>query len=198
MPRGYASALFAVSLLLFPRLAPAQTPNPGNSRAAPPSAAPTKPTPDPPPLPPDVVGAEPPADTTQSGNAVTRTLKRLAPNCMNGIFHACWSSPPQKPQPPQTDERKGAESREVAEFYLERGNYRAAEARLREALEYNAHDTKAMVELAQCLEKLQRTGDAMAEYQWCVEEESGNPYAERARKALQRLRETSKATVPHS
>jgi Tfp pilus assembly protein PilF len=143
-----------------------------------------------------VVGADPPTDTTQSGNSVTRTLKRLAPNCINGIFHACWSSPPQKPQPPQTDERKGAKSREVAEFYVEHANYRAAESRFREALQYNPNDAKAVFELAECLEKLKRVDEAIAEYQLCIDEQPPNSYTERARKALQRLEESSKVALP--
>ena len=198
MPWPCARVLQALCVLAVVQIALAQTPNPGNVPTASSSKTPTKPAPDPPPLPPDVVGADPPTNTTQSGHAVTRTLKRLAPNCINGIFHACWSSPPQKRQPPQTDERKGTESREVAEFYLERGNYRAAESRFREALQYNPNDSKAVFELAQCLENLKHVDEAIAEYQVCIDEQSPNPYAERARNAVQRLEESSKvASPPH-
>src|SRR5690348_11541163 len=103
-----ASAMLFVVFLGFVLSANAQIPNPGNSGGNPPTTV-KKPNPDPPPLPPDVVAPDPPPpNTTQNGNPVTRTLKRLAPNCINSIFHACWSSPPQKPQPPQTAERKGA------------------------------------------------------------------------------------------
>jgi Tfp pilus assembly protein PilF len=88
---------------------------------------------------------------------------------MNAVFHACWSSPPQKSWPSQTAERKGVASREVAEFYLDRGNYHAAESRFREALEYNPNDARAMFELAQCLEKMNHTDAALEEYRSCAQ-----------------------------
>ena len=179
MLHRHASATLLVVLLAVVLPANGQAPNPGNSSASPPTT-PNRPKPDPPPLPPDVVAPDPPPpDTTQSGNPVTRTLKRLAPNCINSIFHACWSSPPQKPQPPQTAERKGTVSREAAELYFERGNYRAAESRFREALKYNPNDSKAMFELALCLEKMNHTDDALEEYRACAENQPSSQYAER-------------------
>ena len=195
MLHRHASAILLFVLLAL-SLASGQTPNPGNSSASLPTA-PKKPNPDPPPLPPDVVVPDPPPpDTTQSGNPVTRTLKRLAPNCINSIFHACWSSPPQKPQPLLTAERKGAVSREAAELYFDRGNYRAAESRFREALEYNPSDSKAMFELALCLEKMNHTDEALEEYRLCADQQPSSPYAERSSKAMQRLTQTSSVAVP--
>ena len=142
----FAATLFAQAVTQPGRPAP-----PAAKPAEPPH--PVTPPPDAPPLPPDVKSPDAPSGSAaDSGNAVTRTLKRLAPNCINAIFHACWSSPPARPQPPQTDARKGAASREVAEFYMERGNYRAAESRLREALAYNPVDARAMFDLAESLE----------------------------------------------
>jgi Tfp pilus assembly protein PilF len=116
---------------------------------------------------------------------VTRTLKRLAPNCINAVFHACWSSSPQKPQPPMTDERRAAASREVGEFYLEHRNYRAAESRFREALTYNPADSRAMFDLGQSLEKLSRFDDAIEEYRYCADSDPNSAYAPRCRKRLE-------------
>lgn len=120
-------ALLVVAAILS--CAAQQIPNPGNSESNSDAKALSKPRPEPPPLPPDVKTPDAPLGETSSGHSVKRTMKKLAPNCINSIFHACWSSPPEKPQLPQTDERKGAASRDVGEFYFDRGNYRAAESR---------------------------------------------------------------------
>jgi len=190
-----ASAILLV-LLLALSSSRGQNPNPGNSSGSPPTI-PKKENPDPPPLPPDVAAPDPPAPAaTRSGNPVTRTLKKLAPNCMNSIFHVCWSSPPQKPQTPPSAERKGAASREVAELYFDRGNYRAAESRFLEALEYNPNDAKAMFELAEFLEKMNRIDQALEEYRLCTEQQPSSPYRERSLKAIERLTQTSSAQVP--
>ena len=85
----------------------------------------------------------------------------------------------------------------MAEFYVERGNYRAAESRFHEALRYNPSDAKAMFELAQCLEKQNRVDEAIVEYQLCINEQPANLYAERARNAVQRLGQSSKVALPH-
>lgn len=185
------TALLAVVMVCVV-LASAQTPipDPGNSRSTPqpPVSSPQTPAPDPPPLPPDVKAPDPPSPPQYpSENPVTRTLKRLAPNCINSIFHACWSAPPQKPQPPQTDQSRGAASREVGEFYFERQKYQAAKSRFEEALDYNPGDAKAMFELAQTLEKLNHPDQAAERYKDCFDLQPDGPYAERARKTMDRL-----------
>ena len=176
--------------VLVSACAVAQIPNPGNSGSDvnTPSVKKTS-THDPPALPPDVKtpDAPPGADAKTTSNPVARTLKRLAPNCINAIFHACWSSPPQKPQPPQTDERKGTASREVGEFYLERGNYHAAESRFGEALQFNPTDARARFDLGRSVEGLSRMDEAVAEYSQCIDSQPTSPYAERARRAIDRL-----------
>lgn len=177
-------------ILLFANFVFAQTATSGIPATSPTGATPA-PLPDPPPLPPDVKTPDAPPAEDSAGNPVTRTLKRLAPNCINAIFHACWSSTPAKPQPPQTDERKGAASREVGELYFEHGNYRGAESRFREALTYNPSDVKAMFEFAQALEKLNQTGEALQEYQHCADFQSGGAYTERCRKRMERISSTA-------
>src|SRR3954469_21277978 len=170
--------------------ATSQVPNPGNSSAGTNTASIEKNrTPDPPPLPPDVKtpDAPPGGDPKATGNPVTRTLKRLAPNGTNSTLHACWASPPQKPEPPQTDQRKGAASREVGEFYLEHGNYRAAESRFREALQFKPNDARAMFDLGRSLEGTNKIQEAIAEYKSCVDSQPAGAYAERSRKAIDRL-----------
>lgn len=178
-------------LLLLAGCAFAQVPNPGNSppTSGPPEAKPA-PLPDPVPLPPDVKSPQdvpPGADANPSGNPVTRTLKRLAPNCVNAVFHTCWSSPSQKPQPPQTDARKGAASRDVGEFYLAHGNYHAAESRFREALTYDSGDARTMFDLGLALEKLDQIHQASIEYQACIDVKPDGAYTARCHKALDHL-----------
>ena len=75
----------------------------------------------------------------------------------------------------------------MAEFYFGHANYRAAESRFREALQLNPTDTKAMFELAECLEKMNRHDEAIQEYRTCVQLEPNGAYAAQARKAIQRL-----------
>ena len=53
-----------------------------------------------------------------------------------------------------------------------------------------------MFELAQCLEKMSHTDEALEEYRLCAERQPLNPYAERSLKAVQRLTEISSAKAP--
>ena len=63
------------------------------------------------------------------------------------------------------DPHKAAKDIEVGDFYYKRKNYRAAEARYRDALLYKNDDAMATIRLATCLEKLGILDDARAEYQ---------------------------------
>jgi tetratricopeptide (TPR) repeat protein len=182
----YPGIVFVFSVLVI-ACATAQIPSPANGQpqGTPPAVPAQKP--DPPPLPPDVKSPDAPPGSVSSGNPVTRTLKKLAPNCINAVFHACWSSPPEKPQPPPTDERKATASREVGELYYSRGNYRAAESRFREALELNPKDARDAFELGQSLEALNRIPEALQEYHACQQIQIDGPYAERSQKAINRL-----------
>ena len=184
-----APSTIALSIVLAVISCGAQlVPNSGNSTSNANTAKPLpQPRPEPPPLPPDVKTPDAPPGETSSGHSVKRTLKKLAPNCINSIFHACWSSPPEKPQPPQTDERKGAASRDVGEFYFDRGNYRAAESRFVQALQFNPSDPRAMYDLARSLQKLNQALQAISRYQACIDLEPAGLYADRSRKALQDL-----------
>jgi len=184
-----APSTIALSIVLAVISCGAQlVPNSGNSTSNANTAKPLpQPRPEPPPLPPDVKTPDAPPGETSSGHSVKRTLRKLAPNCINSIFHACWSSPPEKPQPPQTDERKGAASRDVGEFYFDRGNYRAAESRFVQALQFNPSDPRAMYDLARSLQKLNQAPQAISRYQACIDLEPAGLYADRSRKALQDL-----------
>ena len=86
------------------------------------------------------------------------------------------------------DPHKAAKSVEVGDYYFKRKNYRAAEDRYREALQYKDNDAIATFRLAICLEKLGRAEDARAEYESYLRILPHGPEAERAQKAVGRLK----------
>lgn len=83
---------------------------------------------------------------------------------------------------------KAAKDIEVGDFYFKRKNYRAAEDRYREALEYKGNDAVATYRLAVCLEKMDRPDDARQEYESYLRILPYGPDAEHAKKALDRLK----------
>lgn len=90
------------------------------------------------------------------------------------------------------DPHKSAKDVEVGDFYFKRGNFRAAEARYRDALLYKDNDAVATIKLAICLEKLGILDDARAEYESYLRILPHGPQAAEAQKRLARLKaETS-------
>lgn len=85
------------------------------------------------------------------------------------------------------DPHKAAKDVEVGDFYFKRGNYRAAEARYRDALLYKDNDAIATIKLAECLEKLGVLDDARSEYESYLKILPHGPQAEQARKGIARL-----------
>jgi tetratricopeptide (TPR) repeat protein len=86
---------------------------------------------------------------------------------------------------------KAAKDVEVGDFYFKRKNYRAAEDRYREALEYKNNDAVATFRLAVCLEKLDEPEDARKEYESYLKILPHGPQADEANKALGRLNPTA-------
>ena len=76
---------------------------------------------------------------------------------------------------------------EVGEFYLKRKNYRAAEDRFREALEYKPGDAIATYRLAEALDALGQYPEAVKNYQEYLKIPSNEKFASEAKKALARL-----------
>jgi len=85
------------------------------------------------------------------------------------------------------DPHKAAKDVEIGDFYFKRKNYRAAEDRYREALLYKDNDAMATMRLAVCLEKLDRPGEAVTEYQSYLKIMPHGPQSEEARKAIERI-----------
>lgn len=86
---------------------------------------------------------------------------------------------------------------EVGDFYFKRNNYRAAESRYAEALEYMPHHAVATYKLAEAQEKLGKTAEARANYQQYLKILPRGEFAELAQKALARLGpQANNATSP--
>jgi tetratricopeptide (TPR) repeat protein len=86
------------------------------------------------------------------------------------------------------DPHKAAKSVEVGDFYFRRKNYRAAEGRYREALQYKDNDAVATIRLAVCLEKLGVLDDARVEYGNYLKILPHGPESAQAQKAIDRLK----------
>lgn len=85
------------------------------------------------------------------------------------------------------DPHKAAKDVEVGDFYFKRQNYRAAEARYRDALLYKDNDAIATIKLAECLEKLGVLDDARTEYQSYLKILPHGPQSGEAQKGIARL-----------
>jgi tetratricopeptide (TPR) repeat protein len=86
------------------------------------------------------------------------------------------------------DPHKAAKDVEVGDYYFKRKNYIGAEGRYREALLYKENDADATYKLAVCLEKMQRTDEAIEGYQSYLKILPSGPDAVNAKKAIDRLK----------
>lgn len=93
----------------------------------------------------------------------------------------------------QWDPHKAAKSVEVGDFYFKRKNYKAAEDRYREALMYKDNDAIATFRLAVCLDKMERPGEAILEYESYLKILPNGPESEPAHKAITRLNQAASA-----
>ncbi len=84
---------------------------------------------------------------------------------------------------------------EVGDFYFKRDNYPAAISRYREALEYKPHDAEATYKLGAALEKSGDLQDAMQNYQDYLKILPHGPYAAKAQKGIDRLKEKGITTA---
>ena len=84
----------------------------------------------------------------------------------------------------------------MGDFYFKRKNYIAAESRYREALYYKNNDAIATYRLAESLERLDRPDDARAEYESYLRILPDGPEAEKAKKAIERLKNSAANAKP--
>jgi TolA-binding protein len=88
--------------------------------------------------------------------------------------------------PTDETEREFTKNFEVGETYLQGKNYKAAESRFREALQYKPDHPGATYKLAVSVDKLGKTDEAMALYDKYLKMLPSGPYADQARKALRK------------
>jgi tetratricopeptide (TPR) repeat protein len=95
------------------------------------------------------------------------------------------------------DPHKAAKDVEVGDYYFKRKNYVGAESRFREALVYKNNDAVATYKLAVCLEKMNRTDEALTEYEAYLKILPYGPEAADAKKAIERLKSPVTGVKPN-
>jgi tetratricopeptide (TPR) repeat protein len=96
----------------------------------------------------------------------------------------------------QWNPMKAMKDVEVGDFYFHRKNYRAALARYQEALEFKPDDAVATFRLAQCQEKMNDPDSARDNYAAYLKILPGGPFAEEAKKSLERLQNPTGPDAP--
>ena len=91
------------------------------------------------------------------------------------------------------DPHRAEHNVEVGDYLMRRKNYRAAESRYREALEYKPNDALATFRLAVALERMGELEEARQRYQEYLKILPQGPLAGDARKALGRLKPKKEA-----
>ena len=142
-----------------------------------------------PPTPPDAPmpdqGATPAAPPK---SAAKKTLNKLDPHCIDAIFHTCWSAPAATPGSSlSSDEKQAADDIDVGYYYLRDKNYRAAESRLKEAVELKPDFAPALLGLGQAQQKLGENEQAKLTYQSYLKLKPDGPDADKVRKALAQI-----------
>jgi tetratricopeptide (TPR) repeat protein len=146
--------------------------------------------PETPPTPPDAPTPDLGTQTTPPAKSgVKRTLNKLDPHCIDVIFHSCWTSPAADPGSPAPDNGKvAAQDIDVGYYYLKDKNYRAAESRLKEALELKPDSQVALIGLAQAQQKLGKSDAARQNYEAYLKLNPDGPEADKVKKALGQLK----------
>ena len=85
------------------------------------------------------------------------------------------------------DPHKADKSIEVGDYYFHQKNYRAAESRYREALEWKPGDAVATYKLGEVMEKIGNLVQARQNYQAYLKILPDGPLAKDAKKALSRI-----------
>jgi tetratricopeptide (TPR) repeat protein len=87
------------------------------------------------------------------------------------------------------DPHKAMKAIEVGDFYFKKENYKAAISRYQEALDWKPNDAEATYKLGEALEKSGDLSGAVENYQAYLKILPHGPYARKAEKALDRLKE---------
>ena len=94
------------------------------------------------------------------------------------------------------DPHKAAKDIEVGDYYFKRKNYIGAESRYREALFYKDDDAVATYKLAVCLEKMNRSDEALTQYESYIKILPYGPESAEAKKAIERLKTPTASSKP--
>lgn len=94
---------------------------------------------------------------------------------------------PGVPEVKPWDPHKADKNIEVGDYYFNQKNYRAAESRYREALEWKPGDAIATYKLGEVMEKEGNLTQARQNYEAYLKILPEGPLAEKAKKALQRI-----------
>jgi tetratricopeptide (TPR) repeat protein len=86
------------------------------------------------------------------------------------------------------DPHKAAKCIEIGDWYFKQENYRAAISRYQEALEWKPKDAEATYKLAEVQEKTGDPTGALANYQAYLKILPNGPFAEKARKGIDRVK----------
>lgn len=123
------------------------------------------------------IDLSPPSDDAKAHPKSSEVVRdaETAPGTDVGEFHP-W------------DPHKAAKDVEVGDFYFKRKNYRAAEDRYREALYYKDNDAIATFRLAVCLEKMDRSDEARAQYESYLKILPHGPQSDDAHKAIEHIK----------
>ncbi|HKR30453.1 MAG TPA: tetratricopeptide repeat protein [Terriglobales bacterium] len=132
----------------------------------------------------------PPLSTNESSSKQTQI--DLSPPANDAAMHPN-SEIPDISEMHTWNPHKAQKDVEVGEFYLKRKNYRAAEDRFREALEYKPGDAVATYRLAEALDGLGQYPEAIKNYQEYLQIPSNEKFAPDAKKALARLEKKESA-----
>jgi TolA-binding protein len=81
--------------------------------------------------------------------------------------------------------RRVAEDLQLGDIYLNKRNYRGAEFRFEDALEYEPGNPEATFKLAQSLQYLGRKDEACTQYKKYLEADPSGAFSDRAKKSLQ-------------
>ena len=92
------------------------------------------------------------------------------------------------------DPHKADKNIEIGDYYFKQGNYRAAESRYREALEWKPGDAIATFKLGEVMEKIGNLVQARQNYQAYLKILPDGPFSKDAKKALARIEQTRKGT----
>ena len=130
--------------------------------------------------------SEPIQDPNESSSRETKIQDepQLPPDMMEGEEASDSDVQEMRPYDPHRAEK----CVEVGDYYMRRKNYRAAESRYREALDYKPNDALATFRLAVVLEKTGERDEARQRYEEYLKILPQGPLARDARKALERLK----------